>query len=262
MAANLSRPQCVNSLQRPWYLLGGMNKILKDVMYLPHLGREKWWINPVAYTNHWPRPSLISRLYFWVPIFIPSNQMLQKWSAPHCKCRAEAWISSLAHTLQCKHFTTTVGFRDKTVLYNEYCIRHGSDEDRAEFELWFHKIFHISLFREHYNLYIICVLERLLRSFIHDLLKVPGFWLYGVLHYNDVIMNLMASQITSVAIVYSNVYSHRDQRKHQSSASLAFVRGIHRGPVNSPHTWPVTRKMFPFDDVIMLWRPCQRVTVP
>ena len=42
-----------------------------------------------------------------------------------------------------------------------------------------------------------------------------------------------------------------DQRKHQSSASLAFVRGIHRWPVNSPHKWPVTRKMFPFDDVVM-----------
>ena len=42
-----------------------------------------------------------------------------------------------------------------------------------------------------------------------------------------------------------------DQSKHQSSASLAFVWGIHRGPVNSPHKWPVTRKMFPFDDVIM-----------
>ena len=42
-----------------------------------------------------------------------------------------------------------------------------------------------------------------------------------------------------------------DQRKHQSSASLAFVRGIHRRPVNSPHKGPVTRKVFPFDDVIM-----------
>ena len=42
-----------------------------------------------------------------------------------------------------------------------------------------------------------------------------------------------------------------DQRKHQSSASLAFVRGIHRWPVNSPHKRPVTRKMFPFDDIIM-----------
>ena len=71
------------------------------------------------------------------------------------------------------------------------------------------------------------------------------------LHYNDVIMSTMTSQITSLAIVYSAVYSGADQRKHQSSASLAFVRGIHRGPANSPHKWPVTRKMFPFDDVIM-----------
>ena len=50
---------------------------------------------------------------------------------------------------------------------------------------------------------------------------------------------------------YSIVQSGADQRKHQSSASLAFVRGIHRWQVNSPHKWPVTRKMFPFDDVIM-----------
>ena len=71
-------------------------------------------------------------------------------------------------------------------------------------------------------------------------------------HYNDVIMDTIASQITSLTIVYSTVYSDADQRKYQSSASLAFVRGIHRRPVNSPHTWPVTRKMFPFVDVIML----------
>ena len=64
-------------------------------------------------------------------------------------------------------------------------------------------------------------------------------------------MDAVASQITSLEIVYSTVYSDVHQRKHQSSASLAFVRGIHRGPVNSPHKWPVTRKMFPFDDVIM-----------
>ena len=64
-------------------------------------------------------------------------------------------------------------------------------------------------------------------------------------------LNSIASQITSLTIVYSAVYSAADQRKHQSSASLAFVRGIHRGPVNSPHKGPVTRKMFPFDDVIM-----------
>ena len=61
-----------------------------------------------------------------------------------------------------------------------------------------------------------------------------------------------ASQITSLTIVYSAVYSGRNQRKHQSSASLAFVRGIHRRPVNSPRKGPVMRKMFPFDDVIMI----------
>ena len=70
-------------------------------------------------------------------------------------------------------------------------------------------------------------------------------------HYSDVIMGTIASQITSFAIVYSTSYSGAYQRKHQSSASLAFVRGIHRWPVNSPHKWPVTQKMLPFDDVIM-----------
>ena len=68
--------------------------------------------------------------------------------------------------------------------------------------------------------------------------------LYSVKHFNDVIMTAMASQITSLAIVYSSVYSGADQRKHQSSGSLAFKRGIHRGPVNSPHKWPVARKTF------------------
>ena len=78
---------------------------------------------------------------------------------------------------------------------------------------------------------------------------------YGIdeyIHYGDVIMGAIVSQITSLTIVYSAVYSGADQIKHQRSASLAFVRGIHRRPMNSPHKWPVTRKTFPFDDVIML----------
>ena len=69
-------------------------------------------------------------------------------------------------------------------------------------------------------------------------------------------MGMMASQITSLTSVNSTAYSGADQRKHQSSASLAFVQGIHWWPLNSPHEWPVTRKMFPFDDVIM-WIPHQ-----
>ena len=70
-------------------------------------------------------------------------------------------------------------------------------------------------------------------------------------HCSDVTMCTMASQITSLTIVYSTVYSGTQQRNHQSFASLAFVRGIHRWLVNCPHKRPVTRKMFPFDDVIM-----------
>ena len=75
--------------------------------------------------------------------------------------------------------------------------------------------------------------------------------LFNGIHSNDVIMGAITSQITSLTIVYSTVHPDTDQRKHQSSTSLAFVREIHRGPVNSPHKWPVTRKMFSFHDVIM-----------
>ena len=64
-------------------------------------------------------------------------------------------------------------------------------------------------------------------------------------------MGAIASQITSLTIVHPLVYSDTDERKHKKSASLAFVRVFHQVPVNSPHKWPVTRKMFPFDDVIM-----------
>ena len=69
-------------------------------------------------------------------------------------------------------------------------------------------------------------------------------------------MSTMASQITSLTIVYSAVCSGEDQRKHQSSASLAFVLGIHLWPVNSPYKWPVTRKMFSFYDVIIILCIC------
>ena len=70
-------------------------------------------------------------------------------------------------------------------------------------------------------------------------------------HYSNVIMSVMVSQITGVSMVCSTICSGANQRKDQSPASLAFVRGIHRWPVNSLHKGPVTRKMFPFDDVIM-----------
>ena len=84
----------------------------------------------------------------------------------------------------------------------------------------------------------------------------------GETHYSDIIVGVMASQITSLMIIYSIVYSGADQRKHQSSASLAFVRGIRRWLVNSPHKWPVTRKMFPFDDVIRFKKLCLQTSGP
>ena len=70
-------------------------------------------------------------------------------------------------------------------------------------------------------------------------------------HCSNVIMITMASQITSFRVVYATVYQSADQRKYQSSASLACVRGIHRSPVNSSYKGPVTRQISPFDDVIM-----------
>ena len=80
---------------------------------------------------------------------------------------------------------------------------------------------------------------------------INGFiFLWWYCHYSDVIIIAIASQITSVSIVCWTVGSGTDQRKHQSAASLAFVRGIHQWPVNFPHQRPVARKMFPFDDII------------
>ena len=72
-------------------------------------------------------------------------------------------------------------------------------------------------------------------------MNAPVF-LKTVRHYSGVIMGALGSQIASLTIVYSTVYSGTDQRKHQSSASRAFLQGMHK--------WPVTRKMFPFGDVI------------
>ena len=65
-------------------------------------------------------------------------------------------------------------------------------------------------------------------------------------------MSVMASQMTSLSIVYSTVYTDTDQRKHQNSASLSFVREF------TGYRWiPRTNGQFPFDDVI-LYTPVQK----
>ena len=81
--------------------------------------------------------------------------------------------------------------------------------------------------------------------------QMPTIAQHPRFHYIDVIMRTMASQITSLTIIYSIVYSGPDQRKHQSSASLAFVRGIHRWPVNSLTQKASNAENVPFDDVVM-----------
>ena len=105
--------------------------------------------------------------------------------------------------------------------------------------------------RDDYNTVIVILPDIIKSKFFNVLLKVckNAFIEH---HYSDVMMSAMAFPITAVSIVCSTVCSGADQRKHQSSATLAFVRGIHRWPVDSPHKGPVTRKMFPFDDVITI----------
>ena len=90
---------------------------------------------------------------------------------------------------------------------------------------------------------------------IHSKRSVCATCLFHYIHYSDNIIATV-SLITGVSIVWSTVCPGAEQRKHQSSASLAFVRAIHRWPVDSPHKGPVTQKMFPFDDVIMYYVLC------
>ena len=105
-------------------------------------------------------------------------------------------------------------------------------------------------------------------SMYHNITKAPNSQaiissdLNVIHHYDDVIMGTIASQITSLPSVYSTVYSGADQSKHQSSASLAFVWGIQRGPVNSPHKWPVTRKWFHFMTSSWLKKLIERNSAP
>ena len=95
---------------------------------------------------------------------------------------------------------------------------------------------------------------RLIATNIHTLRQMRRM----LQHYSDVIMTTVASQITSLTIVYSIVYSGADQRIHQSSASLAFVRGIHWDRWIPRTKGQLRGKMFPFDDVIMHITVCLR----
>ena len=89
-----------------------------------------------------------------------------------------------------------------------------------------------------------------------SLLLQTEFLLLLTPNYSDIIMSMMASQITGISIVCSTVCTGADQGKHQSFASLAFIRWIHGWLVDSPHKGPVTWKVFPFNDGIKSLTVC------
>ena len=128
--------------------------------------------------------------------------------------------------------------------------------NQIQYSWYFHAIsFAVEYFDSMYIIYGLYIYGILLTEILILISKHFRVKQWGVInrlcHNGDIIMGAMASQITSLTFVYSTVYPCADQRKYQSSASVAFVRGTHWWAVNSPHKSPVTRKMFPFDDVIM-----------
>ena len=104
----------------------------------------------------------------------------------------------------------------------------------------------------YYSNTLFCILVTCYHNFLMERFAQASCSYTRKTHYSDILMSTMSSQTNSVSIVYSTVQAYT-KRKHQSSTSLAFVRGIHRWPVNSPHKGPVTWKMLPFDGRQTLW---------
>ena len=191
----------------------------------------------------------------WTALFFnsASHCLLSNWPSGVSNCIDDSPIFHHIHFLTCYTFT-------RIWLWIKSLMLTGCIPILKIILVWLDKFTFMSIMR------LICFLFHH-QMWLHSLaftstdVKDTSFTLFDqydinrmaiLWHYNDVIMRTMASQITIVSVGYSTIYSGTKQRKHQSSASLAFVKGIHRWPVNSPHKWPVTRKMFPFDDAIMV----------
>ena len=127
-----------------------------------------------------------------------------------------------------------------TQARNEYSCYHLSSVYRS----WVSKYMYVCI----YDMMFIMKFITRISTFSNQILVTN--W-YQNTHYNDIIIGAIASQITSLTIVYWTVYSDADQREHQAPRHWP-LWGIHRWPVNSSNKWPVTQKRFPFDDVIMV----------
>ena len=102
--------------------------------------------------------------------------------------------------------------------------------------------------------YMVCLPWIFFSPSVPEVKGIVNSALYNLpLDYSDVKMSVMVSKITSISIVHSTICLGANQRNHQSSTTLAFVRGIRQWPVNPLHKGPVMRKMFPFDYVIIIW---------
>ena len=105
-------------------------------------------------------------------------------------------------------------------------------------------------------------MQPIIQQWIASIYFTNRYWLvlkgiqWNTSHYSAVIISAMASQITGISNICLTVCSVAHQRKHQSSTSLAFVKGIHRWSADSPHKRQVTRKIFPFDDTILSLHLC------
>ena len=220
-----------------------------------------WWCIQLQFQNNWRHSTTIVLLYeLWSWFSIETTLLLHILMHWLQLCKAPCLIIGSAHDFD-THFN-----------FEKACLRKVSFSSVLHLYMYFSyhsekssmpcvRVSTKIVFCKATNFFIyFCVLNWCwIITYIYwkNMIEIVMWvsspsYLCGVMHYGDIIMGTMASQITSLTIVYSTVYSGADQRKHQSSVSLDFVRGIQRGPVNSPHIWPVTRKMFPFDDVIMV----------
>ena len=142
-------------------------------------------------------------MYIYIRIFV------NKWYPPYSK----AGISILI-------------FQHKVDLFIEYTV---------QWSLWMCVLSRLSILFPLHSLEIVPIRTFLTALYSHHVVLL--------LHYSDIIMSTMAPQITGVLSVCSAVCSGAYQRKHQSSVSLAFVRGIHRWPAASPYKRSVTSKL-------------------
>ena len=162
---------------------------------------------------------------YFVPIFLSYQQMRPRQYGRHF---ADAIFLIYSHENCFILIQITLWFIPKGSSWSRWYLTKFS----------YSSVTHISLARNiapnykchrkgQWNLFTM-IQHLLIRNFLGTKflpLSISGSMLF---HYSDVIMDTVASQITSLAIVYSIVYSGADQRKHQSSGPLAFVRGIHR----------------------------------